>query len=286
MAANGVGARAAPTAHRDDVELTLQPDAGAERARAGGGRDPHLVRHVDLARPRAGRARRPAPRPEGQRAELDGPGRLARRGRHPRRGDPAGAAARPRVPPARSTAARRSSGERRHPGLGRPRAGGGRAARRPRAGTSRSPAARRRGRPTSAPRRCARTGPAWTSGSRTSAACRPTTSTRTSAWPTARCSRGSRARPSTACAASSGRRTGRPPTRTSSASSAPSALDLILVGVGPGRAHLLAVPRRRRPRRARAAGGGGRDARNGAAGVADHAYASGGERERARSSSW
>ena len=50
---------------------------------------------------------------------------------------------------------------------------------------------------------------------------------------------------------------------------------------GARRAHLLAVPGRRRPRRARAARGRGRDPRNGAAGVADHAYAPRGERKQA-----
>src|SRR5918994_1903037 len=49
----------------------------------------------------------------------------------------------------------------------------------------------------------------------------------------------------------------------------------------PGRPHLLALPRRRRPRRARAPRRGRRDSGNGAPGVADHAYASGGEREQA-----
>ena len=137
-----------------------------------------------------GGLRGPPPRQEGQRAELDGPGRLARRGRHPRRGDPPGAAARPHL--------RRRARLRRgapavnagHPGLGRPRAGGRRAAR------GRGRRARRAHRRVDAAGGLRAGGRAArglvrraTSGSRTSAACRPTTSTRTSAWPTARCSR-------------------------------------------------------------------------------------------------
>ena len=53
-------------------------------------------RHL-RARPRAGRPARPLSQPQGRRARVDGPRRLARRGRHPRRGHPPGAAARPDV---------------------------------------------------------------------------------------------------------------------------------------------------------------------------------------------
>ena len=111
--------------------------------------------------------------------------------------------------------------ERRYPRGGRP---GRRCRRHPgrrQPVTLRSRAAPRRAWPMSAWPACDPTGRGWTSGSPTSAACRPTTSTRTSGWRTRRCSPRSRGRPSTGCAASSDRRRALPPTRTSSASSAP-----------------------------------------------------------------
>ena len=98
---------------------------------------------------------------------------------------------------------------------------------------------------------------------------------------TRRCSRASRARPSTACAASSGPRTAPPPTRASWTSSAPSALDLILLGLGPD-AHICSLfpgddalgERERRVVGVETPGMAPLVS-------ADHAYASGGERERA-----
>ena len=89
-------------AHRPRPRAPRRGGAGAAAGAhglAGPGRrhDHDRVRRVRLARPRARRpARRPPPARRGG-AGLDGDGRLARRGGHPRRGRAPGAAARPDV---------------------------------------------------------------------------------------------------------------------------------------------------------------------------------------------
>ena len=81
-----------------------------------------------------------------------------------------------------------------------------------------------------------RTGPTWSSGSPTSAACHPSTSTRTTGWSRSRCSITWRAPWRTGCPASSGR--ARAPPSTSARSTRRSAhelpvFDFILLGLGP-----------------------------------------------------
>ena len=104
MAPNGCArgkAHGAPPGRRS---CTLEPDPTMSVPGLAGVEIGTASRHVDLARPRARRADGAAPRPQGQRAQLDGPRRVARRGGHPRRGDPPGAAARPDLRAARWTA--------------------------------------------------------------------------------------------------------------------------------------------------------------------------------------
>ena len=75
-----------PRARPDDV-----------RAGAGRGGPGHGERRDDRAAPRPGRVDGAAPRPQGQRVELDGARGVAGRVGHPRRGNPPGPAARPRL---------------------------------------------------------------------------------------------------------------------------------------------------------------------------------------------
>ena len=144
--------------------------------------------------------------------------------------------------------------------------GGGPARAAPAAVTSCSPAARRRSARTSSRPRATPTGAARRSGSATSAACRPTTSSRTSRWPTRRCSRASTAPPEVMrMQGELGPDEGaaayeaiREPRRRAALRPRPAR-------PGPGRAHRLAVPGPAREARARPPRGRRARGRDGAA---------------------
>ena len=121
------------------------------------------------------------------------------------------------------------------PGRGGGRDTGGRA--RPRHAHGRLHAARglRAGR-----RRCVPTGPAWTSGSRTSAACPPITSTRTSAWPIAALLSQVEGATVHRMRGELGPEDGAAAYENEFAEFGPDALDLILLGIGPD-AHICSL---------------------------------------------
>ena len=203
------------------------------------------------------------PHAQGQRVGVDRDGRLARRGGDPRRGDPPGAAARPDLPARRSRRRRRWSleaGRRRDRRPGGD--GGGAAGRRRPAGTSRWPAARRRGPPTSGRRpwsvRLVRRPTFWFGDDR----CVPPDHEHSN-YRMAREALLDRIAAAAAVHRIEGELGLRGGARTTTSASCSEAfgdgvpeLDLILLGLGPGRAHRLAVPGRRRARRAGAPGRG------------------------------
>ena len=96
------GTRAGRRARRSKLRLQAAPEQQVPGLAGPHARD--RLRHPAAPRPRRRGAARAPPRRRGRRARLDAARRLARRGRHPRRGHPPGAAARPHL---RAGAARR-----------------------------------------------------------------------------------------------------------------------------------------------------------------------------------